>query len=118
VMNPRKDPIAAAKAANARWKLRVQEAISNDSFSKGLDGVDIDMMYQMIQAAGEQSFVQGIAIRAPKIAAAIAKLQPLVLAMKKALDAMPCVTDTEREAKMIAAKRGMQAIGKQYKTIK
>jgi hypothetical protein len=35
-----------------------------------------------------------------------------VLALKKTIDAMPEKTDAEREAKMIAAKRGMQAIGK------
>ena len=64
-------------------------------------------------AATGARFTQGVSSRSSKITAAIATLQPKVAALKARLDGLPVDTDAQREAKMLEAKRGMQAIGRE-----
>jgi hypothetical protein len=112
---PRKDPIARAKASVTKYKNAMQESLSQDRYAKGLASIDESAMQQTIQAIGATGFVNGITARKTKITNKFAKLQPMQVALANQLDAMPTDTDAQREAKMLAAKRGMQAIGKQLK---
>lgn len=112
VTRPKKDPISAAKAAKGKWKQKMQEAIANDSFAKGLDLVDEDEMYETIRAGGSAPFSSGINRRAAKVKRVMGELRPHFVALAETLDKMPIDTPEQREAKMIAAKRGMEAIGK------
>lgn len=112
---PKKVPSQAALAAKEKWRNRLQEAIDENRWEGAMGKVDEDVRMQVIDNVGASGFSQGIERHKPKVDAKVKVLQPLVLALAQTLDDMPVATDTDREAKMIAAKRGMQAIGKTLK---
>lgn len=112
VTHPKKDPITAAKAAKGKWKNKMEEAIREDKFGKGLDMIDEDEMYETIREGGSAPFSSGVQRRAKKVERVMGELRPLQVALAEELDKMPIDTPEQREAKMIAAKRGMEAIGK------
>ena len=113
---PKKVPSQAALAANAKRIERLTQSLTDKTWEGAMAKVDEDVRLQVIEAVGTSGFAQGIERHKIKVEKKVAKLQPLVLALAQTLDGMPVSTDSEREAKMIAAKRGMQAIGKQLKT--
>ncbi len=117
VTHPKKNPIEAAKAAKGKWKNKMQDAIAKDSFAKGLDKVDEDEMYQTIRDGGAAPFTSGVTRRSAKVLRVMTELRPYQLALAETLDKMPIDTPEQREAKMIAAKRGMEEIGKKRKGI-
>ena len=103
---------AEALTAGARYATGVQAAIANKSYDKGVQSIDTSQVRQTIQAVGAAGYSSGITARAGKILAAITKLQPKVAALKQTINAMPKDTDAQREARLIAARKGMIAIGK------
>lgn len=111
-MTPRAVPSKAALAANAKRLDKLQKSITDKTWEGAMAKVDEDQRLTTMQNLGPGVFENGISARQGKIERVVTDLQPRVLALKKTLDAMPEKTDAEREAKMIAAKRGMQAIGK------
>ena len=112
---PKKVPSEAALAAKDKYKNRLQESLDGDYWSKAMALVDEDLRMQIIEAVGATGFSTGVEKHKPKVVAKVKKLQPLVLALAQELDAMPTATDSDREAKMLAARRGMIAIGKAMK---
>lgn len=118
VQKPKRNPVEAAKAANTKYKNKLQEALREDRYLKGLDKVDVDEMMQVIVARGSAAYSSGIRARAAKVTRVFAELRPLVVALTAKLDAMPTDTSEQREAKMIAAKRGMEEIGKRRRGIR
>lgn len=117
VLNPRKHPIESAIAANGKRKQRLAEAERDERWLHAMQRVDVDEMYRTIEEIGESAYTQGIAARKGKIKAKISKLQPLVEGLAKTIDGMPQDTDQQREARMLAARRGMIEIGKRLKGI-
>lgn len=115
VLSPRKNPIEAAIAADGKRKQRLEEAEREKRWLGSMKRVDIDAMYETIEAVGQSAYTQGLEARRTKVKNKIAKLRPLVHALAETLDKMPQDTDQQREAKMIAAKRGMQEIGRRLK---
>jgi hypothetical protein len=118
VQRPRKNPVEAARAAAGKWKNKIQEAVANDAFGKGLAKVDVDEMYRTIAKRGAAAFTAGVGDREEKVKRVVGEVRDQVVALATELDKMPVDTDAQREAKMLAAKRGMQAIGKRRKGIK
>lgn len=116
-LSPRKHPIEAAIAADGKRKQKLAEAEREGRWLASMRRVDVDEMYNTIEANGEAAYTAGITSREGKIRHKIDRLQPLVEGLAKTLDAMPQDTDAQREAKMIAAKRGMQAIGRKLRGI-
>jgi len=116
VLKPRKDPITGAKNANAKYKARVTEALQEDRWLKGINSIDENEMYETVRALGATHFSTGIAARKGKITKKLEKMRPLVLALTNTLDAMDTATDQQREAKMIAARRGMIEVGKKLRS--
>jgi len=112
VLAPRKDPKKAALAAAGKWKTNVQAAIAGGYFEKGINAYDESAKEAVITSVGAAGFSAGVTNKKAKAVSKINKLQPKVAALAATLDAMPQDTDAQREAKMIAAKRGMQQIGK------
>jgi hypothetical protein len=118
VTKPRKNPIDAAKAATTKWANQVRAAVESGAYAAGLGKVDIDEMYHIIAAGGSSPFTSGVQRRAAKVNRVVSELRPMVAALAAELDRMPGDTDAQREARMIAAKRGMQAIGRKRKGLK
>lgn len=117
VQTPRKDPIAAAVDANDKRKDRLAEAEREERWlnkMKKLSGADV---WKGIQAAGESAYTTGVSTKAYKVEAAVKQLRPMVEVLATEIDKMPDKTDADREKKMLAARRGMIAIGKRLKGV-
>lgn len=117
VLSPRKHPIEAAIAADGKRKQRLEEAEREGRWKAAMERVDVDAMYDTIEKVGQSAYSAGLEARRAKVKGKIAKLQPLVLSLAKTIDSMPQDTDQQREARMLAARRGMIKIGKQIKGI-
>ena len=112
VKNPSRSFKEAGKAAVNKWKVRTQEAIADNRFEKGLNAIDEDAAIRTAEKVGASGYSAGIQAREEKIGNKIRKMQPMVVALKKNLDAMKSDTATDAEAKAVAAIRGMREIGK------
>lgn len=103
---------ANAMTAGGRYATGVQAAIASKSYDKGVGAIDVNEVRTTIQNVGAAGYSNGISARSGKILAAISKLQPKVAALKQTINAMPKDTDAQREARLLAARKGMIAIGK------
>jgi hypothetical protein len=117
VLKPRKLPNEAAIAANAKRIDRLAESEKQGKWLKAMQNVDIDQVYEIIKKLGSGVYKTGIEARDMKIAAVYDELQPLVASMKATIDAMPQATDSDREKRLIAARRLMIEIGKKRRGI-
>ncbi len=116
-LRPKKVPSVAALAANDKRVSKLQDSITAKSWEGAMARVDEDLRLTVIGNVGARGFADGIAAHKPKVDKVVGNLQPLVSALATTLDAMPTKSDSDREAKMIAAKRGMQLIGKKRRGI-
>lgn len=112
VLRPRRDPLKAAIAAAPKRAEKVRQALEEKKWEKAMGKVDEDMMYDVIRKRGAAAFRSGVEDRKAKVVARTTELQPMVTALKKTIEAMPDVTDADREARLLAARRGMIEIGK------
>jgi len=110
VKNPARDPKQAALKAAGKWKNNTQKAIANDSYTKGVQGIDVAQMQATAEKIGPAGYVNGIMARQDKIAAAINVLAPKVNALSSRIQAMPQDTDQQREARMLENLKGMRAL--------
>lgn len=112
--NPRKNfKVEALKpAAQERYKNSMRKVIEEDLHAGGMKLVSEDETMAIIQAGGEAPYTSGVTRRKAKILRRVEELHPARLALTQVIDAMDVSTDEAREAKMIANKRGNQAIGK------
>jgi len=111
-LTPRKDPQKRALEAAGKYKSKLEEALAAGKWEKAVAAYDLDVRQRIIEATGEGGFRAGIDRKKVKAQKAIEEIQPLVLALAETLDKMPVVTDADREAKMLAARRGMIEVGK------
>jgi len=111
VKRPRKNPVEAAIAADAKRKDKLAAAEKANKWSKAMAKVDVDEMYATIGNVGSGAYAAGIAARTGKISKVYKQLQPMVAALAATIDAMPQTTDAEREKRLLAARRGMLEIG-------
>ena len=114
-LRPKKDPKAEAIAANEKYKNKMRTVIDEDLWVGGIQAYDEGVREEIIKSVGTSGFEQGIRTHKPKALQKIKKLQPMVTALAEEIDKMPEATDAEREAKMLAARRGMIEIGKRMK---
>ena len=117
VQRPRRDPIKAAIAAAPKRKQKLMESLDQGKWEKAMAKVDEDLMYVVIRKRGASAFRAGIEDRKGKVVARAKELQPMVAALKATIDAMPDVTDADREKRLLAARRGMIEIGKKRRGI-
>jgi len=115
--NPRRDPVAAAKRAAGKWANRLQEAINNRSYEKGVGSQDYAEAVRIATEDGGSAYTQGVAKRASKIARVYQDLAPRLGAVSQAIQAMPQDTEAQREQRLLAARRAMIALGKARKGI-
>ena len=112
VLRPRRDPIKAAIAAAPKRAEKVRESLDQGKFEKAMAKVDENLMYEVIRKRGASAFRSGVEDRRAKVVARVKELQPMVAALKQTIDAMPDVTDADREKRLLAGRRGMIEIGK------
>jgi len=117
VQRPRRDPIKAAIAAGPKRAEKIRESLDQKKWEKAMASVDEDLMYSVIRKRGASAFRAGIEDRKEKVVARAKELQPMVATLKATIDAMPDVTDADREKRLLAARRGMIEIGKKRRGI-
>ena len=117
VQRPRRDPIKAAIAAGPKRAEKLRESLDQKKWEKAMASVDEDLMYSVIRKRGAAAFRSGIEDRKEKVVARAKELQPMVATLKATIDAMPDVTDADREKRLLAARRGMIEIGKKRRGI-
>ena len=115
---PKKDPQQAALAATEKYKSRLREAIDEGRWESAIAGYDESAREAVITAVGTAGFERGLETHKAKAISKVAKLQPLVASVAETIDKMPQNTDSEREARMIAARRLMLEVGKIMKGVK
>jgi len=115
MQNPRRHPVEAAVRAKGKWAQRTQEAITNGSYEKGVRQQNYAEGVQVATADGGSAYVSGATRREGKVSRAFARLAPLQGGLSQSIQNMPQDTDTQREARLLAARKGMIAIGKQMK---
>lgn len=117
VKRPRRNPKEAALAASAKREQKVRTSLEKKKWDKAMANVDLDQMMAVIDAVGAEGYRRGIEARKVKVAARTKELQPMVTALKKEIEAMPDATDADREARLLAARRGMIKIGEMRRGI-
>lgn len=117
VLRPRRDPLKAAIAAAPKRAEKLRESLDQKKWEKAMAKVDEDLMYSVIRKRGASAFRSGVEDRKEKVIARTKELQPMVAALKSTIDAMPDVTDADREKRLLAARRGMIEIGKRRRGI-
>lgn len=117
VKRPRRDPLKAAIAAAPKRKEKLLQSLEQGKWEKAMAAVDEDTMFAVIDAVGAEGYRRGVTARKAKVIARAKELQPMVAALKKEIEMMPDVTDADREARLLAARRGMIAIGKKRRGI-
>jgi len=116
-LHPSRDPIAAGIAAEKKFKDRMETALKLEARKKGLEKTNITEYGEDVDATPATAYGDGLKNKEKKIGRKIARLQPLVEALRKAIAGLPEDTDSQRESKMRAARRGMILVGQAMKGI-
>ena len=95
-----------------RYHNSMDEVLRQKLWEGGMGKVNETAALAIVQARGASAYSSGVEARASKIAAVNKELYQERLALAAAIDAMPSSTPEQREAKMIANKRGQEAIGR------
>ena len=111
VQRPRREPLAAAIAASEKRANKVRESLEQKKWEKAMAAVDEALMYETIRARGAAAYRLGVEARKAKVAARAKELQPMITELKLQIQNMPDATDADREARLLAARRGMIEIG-------
>jgi len=112
VRNPSRDPIEAALAAKDKWKDRLETAIKEDRWAKGLEKSSHAEIVEIAEAVGTGAYSTGIEARKKKVERVVRELQPLVQAVSDSIQAMPDKTDADREKRLLMARKLMLEVGK------
>jgi len=110
VKHPKKDPIKAGIAAQPKYEAKMKDPKVLARRKTQLQKTNMDEWVQMAETLGADKIVDGVVKRRYKIERWVARYQPMLKAHLAAIDAMPDVTEADREAKMLANKRGLQKL--------
>lgn len=113
VANTDKDPTALAIAAGPRYLQNVQAAFNSGRWANGLRRVGKQGWQAAVAAKGETNFSNGVNNAEAKVTEAFGQLLAFEQNLLNTVGAMPNVTDTDRENRMLAWVRGMRTFSKQ-----
>jgi len=110
VENPQRDPIAAAKAANAKRIANLKASIEKKTWEKAMERVTMDDWKKKTLSLGVDRFVPGVEANVDKITKFVDSFQPKLQAVQNSIRAMPEETESQREARMLANVRAMRKL--------
>jgi hypothetical protein len=116
-LTPRRDPIAAAIAANEKRMDRLKESEDQEKWLKTMKKRTFNDVAEGVQAVKAEGYSSGVSAKKAKAERRIKELQPLTEALAKSLDEMSTATKKDRGDKMLAARDGMLAIGEKLRGI-
>lgn len=103
---------ALRKTSVERFHDSMSRALAEKRWEGGMANVNESEAIQIIKDGGTTPYTSGIQRRKAKIERVVKELHSDRLALASTIDGLAVATDADREAKMIANKRGLQAIGK------
>jgi hypothetical protein len=114
VTHPRKNFKEEALKAQTkeRYHESMERVLSEKRWEGGMANVNESEAIATIEALGADHYSKGVEARKAKILRVAKELDADRLALASEIDGMDVATDADREAKMIANKRGHQAIGR------
>jgi len=112
VLNPSRNPIEAALAANDKRIDRLQESIKNKKWEKNLAKVSQSDIADVVNKLGSGVYSSGVEARTAKVQKRVNELQPLVQSVSDTIQAMSDKTDADREKRLLSARKLMIEVGK------
>ena len=106
---PKKDPIAAAIAAQERYEEQMRKDDVLKRRKEVLETVTAADWFNYAQNIGVDRLVDGVVKREKKVDNFVKGWQPVLLDHVAKIDAMADVTDADREARMLENLRGLKA---------
>ena len=89
----------------------MKKVLAEKRHLKGLDKSSHADIVKIAKALGPAVLEQGVEARKDKIAATVAKLQPIVQQVSNEIQAMPDATEGDRERRMVETLRKMRTVG-------
>jgi hypothetical protein len=112
VNNPARSPIAAGIDAEAKWRDRMQQAMTENRRVKGLQKTSDAEIIAVANALGSGVYSSGVTAREAKVKKVVAELQPLAQSLSDSIQGMSDKTDADREKRLLMARKGMIELGK------
>jgi len=110
VKHPKKDPIKAGIDAQPKYEQKMKDPKVLARRATQLAKTNMDEWAVMAETLGADKLVDGVIKRRHKIERFVQKYQPLLKAHLAKIDAMPDVTESDRENRMLENKRGLQKL--------
>lgn len=110
VQTPKKDPIQAAIAAQAAYEAKMRDPAVLRRREQGLRKTDSQTWFQMTSQLGANRIVEGVVARQQKIEQFWQAWGPLLSQHLQRIDALPNVTDADRERRMLENLRGLKSL--------
>lgn len=117
--NPKKNfkEEAMKPRAAERFNTSMQTVIEENLWQGGMANVNESEALAIVKAVGASGYSKAVKDREAKILRVHKELDSDRLALASVIDELPNTSDDEREEKMIANKRGLQAIGKKRRGV-
>ena len=110
IAKPRKDPIEAGIAAEEKYAANTKKAIDEGRRADALRKTNMAEWYKYTSDIGAGRLVEGVVKREAKVDRFVKTFQPMLVNHLSAIDALPDVSDSDREARMIENLRGLKAL--------
>lgn len=107
---PKKDPIEAGIAAQARYEEQMKKDEVLKRREAALKATNINEWYAYASDLGTNRLVEGVVKREKKVDKFVKGWQPLLLDHVSKIDELPNVTDADREERMLENLRGLKAL--------
>ena len=110
IAGPKADPIAAGIAAQGRYEAQMKKDEVLARRKSALEKTNMAEWSKYASEIGAARLVEGVVKREPKVSAFIRVWQPILLDHVTKIDALPNVTDKEREDRMLENLRGLRGL--------
>lgn len=109
VMATVKNPAEAAIAAAPKYEQKVMEAIRENRFAAGLQGITLQA-WQQATKAGASKLAQSAQTAGAKYSKYAQEAAPMLAQISNEIQAMPNVTEADADARMLENVRKMRAL--------
>lgn len=110
ITRPKKDPIAAGIAAQGAYENAMRDPAVLKRREQGLRRTNMEEWASMAERIGASRLVTGVIERRFKVERAVSNLHGKLGQLLQKIDAMPNVTDADRERRMIENLKGLKAM--------
>jgi hypothetical protein len=110
ITRPKKDPIAAGIAAQPAYEAAMRDPATLKRREAGLRRTNMEEWVSMSERIGAARLVQGVVERQYKVERFLQGYVPKLLAHLARIDALPNVTDADRERRMVVNLQGLRGL--------